>query len=357
MRFNLKTPTTEAFRRELKEEMISSGLASSSPPFILTAELVCALSDCETMDVVDRIVGLLDSDCSLDDDTILRMCVFIARHNSRSLQLAFRNTGRTTEQYLHTIESFLSVHIESFDQAPIRSLLSSRPDDHEPTMDVWDEVDLEIVHIVVRMRKQNQLSIDIDCKEFQDFFINFVVRSLQHARHCAARLTRTQLDRLIAPSIDSLNEYFKHRRLTLYSSSGQWQKVFQGVCSVCYQPALARAISKTGLFFRIVNGITKRFEVQWSMTNLMFLTHFMRSRKFDRETERMLRRGLFAAVREEGLEDLVEYRLLIKRDNSSYDEVEYQTQHILESFGTNLPALHPYDTPGTDWLYHFLCRL
>ncbi|KAK2957001.1 hypothetical protein BLNAU_8076 [Blattamonas nauphoetae] len=343
MRFDLKTPTTEGFRRELKEEMISSGLASSSPPFILTAELVCALSDCETMDVVDRTVGLLDRDCSLDDSTIVRMCVFIDRHNTRSLQLAFRSTGRTKEEYFHAFESFLSLHIESFDNSPISSLLSPRRDDHEPTLDEWDEADLEAIPIVMRMKNQNQLSIDTDSNEFQEIFINFVVRSLQQARHCATRLTRTPLERLIAPSIDCLNEYFQFDCLTFSMFRDQWQEVFQGVCSVWDQPVVARAISKTGLFFRIVNGLTQSGEVEWSMANLMFLINFVRTRKVDREKARMLRRGGFPLAQEEGLEDLAEFRLLMKPDQSNYEEIESQTHCLLKSFGTNIPALHSDD--------------
>ncbi|KAK2959115.1 hypothetical protein BLNAU_5910 [Blattamonas nauphoetae] len=340
MKFDLKNPTTEEFRRELKEEMISTALASSSPPFIPTAELVCALSDSETMDVVERIVGLLDSDSSLDDSTILRMCVFIAGHNTRSLQLAFRNTGRTKAQYLHVFESFLSLHIESFDNAPIRSLLSSRPDDHEPTLDEWDEADLETVPIVMQMKKLNQLSIDTNSEDFDTLILDFIVRSLQQARHCATRLTQTQLARLIAPSIECLNEYLQQQLHLFDADDEQWEGVFKVICSVCDQPVAARAVSKTGLFFQIVNGLVDSSEVEWSLTNLMFLINDMRKWKVDHETERMWRRGGFPAMREEGLEDLIEFRLLMEPDTGNHDEIENRTRCVLKSFGTNLPALH-----------------
>ncbi|KAK2956953.1 hypothetical protein BLNAU_8028 [Blattamonas nauphoetae] len=335
MKFDLKTPTTEGFRRELKEEMISSGLASSSPPFILTAELVCALSDCETMDVVDRIAGLLDRDCSLDDSTIVRMCVFIAGHSTRSLQLAFRNTGRTKEEYFHAFESFLSLHIESFDDTPIRNLLSPRPDDHEPTLDEWDEVDLETVPIVVRKRKQNQLSIDTDCKEFQDFFVNFVVRSLQQARHCATRLTRTQLESLIAPSIECLNEYFKLYRMTFSMFRDQWQEVFQGVCSACDQPVVARAISKTGIFSRLVNGLTNSEKIYKSIGTLVKPINDVKEGKVDKTTERMWRRGGFPTIREEGLEDAIDFILCRKTYSRYSDSTINETRCILRYFGAN----------------------
>ncbi|KAK2956992.1 hypothetical protein BLNAU_8067 [Blattamonas nauphoetae] len=351
MRFDLKTPTTEAFRRELKEEMISSGLASSSPPFILTAELVCPLSDCETMDVVDRIVGLLDRDCSLDDSTILWMCVFIARHNTRSLQLAFRSTGRTKEEYFHAFESFLSLHVESFQQAPISSLLSSRPDDHEPTLDEWDEADLETVPIVVRMKSQNKLSIDTDSENFDSLFVDFVLGSLQQARHCATRLTRTQLERLIAPSIDFLDTFF-HRPSSHDLYNKQWMKVFRGICSVCDQPVVARAISSTGIFCRVVNSITLCRELSWSIGPMTKLIDDMNRSTIDSKTSRMLRRDGFPTIKEEGLEDAIEIVHFLKPDTNKTKTIKNQTRDIHLFFGVNLPDLHSDDVLGYH-PYHF----
>ncbi|KAK2943127.1 hypothetical protein BLNAU_21954 [Blattamonas nauphoetae] len=169
MRFDLNAPTTEGFRRELKKEMISSALASSSPHFILTAELVCPLSDYETMDVVERIVGLLDSDCSLDDDTICRSACSL--------------TVTTSE-------------------TQISSLISSRLGDDQPTLDEWDEVE-----------------------EFQKFVTNFVHPSLQQARHCAPRLTPTQLKHLIAPFINCLHTFFHQ----FWTSHGHQEQNLKGI--------------------------------------------------------------------------------------------------------------------------------
>ncbi|KAK2956951.1 hypothetical protein BLNAU_8026 [Blattamonas nauphoetae] len=333
MRFDLKTPTTESFRRELKEEMISSGLVSSSPPFILTAELVCPLSDCETMAVVDRIVGLLDSSCSLDDSTILRMCVFFKRHNTRSLQLAFRNTGRTKEEYFHAFESFLSLHVESFQQAPISSLLSSRPDDHEPTLDEWDEADLETVPVIVRMKIQNKLSIDTDSENCDTLFVNFVLGSLQQARHCATRLSRTQIERLIAPSVVCLNEYFQHSSFN--PNSSQWEDEFKRICSACDQPVVARAISSTGIFTRIVNHVILCKVFSWSMKTLVKPINDVKEGKVDKTTERMWRRGGFPTIREEGLEDAIEF-ILCREIHSKYDDSTInETRCILQYFGAN----------------------
>ncbi|KAK2956964.1 hypothetical protein BLNAU_8039 [Blattamonas nauphoetae] len=332
MRFDLKTPTTEGFRRELKEEMISSALASSSPPLILTSELVCPLSDCETMDVVDRIVGLLDRDCSLDDSTIVRMRVFIAVHNTRSLQLAFRSSGRTKEEYLHAFESFLSLHIESFENSPIRSLLSPRHDDLEPTLDEWDEADLETVPVIVRMKKETKLSQNCDT-----LIINFVLANLQQARHCATRLTRTQLERLIAPSIDFFSKHFQCAPFNPHSS--QWEDEFKRICSVCDQPVVARAISKTGLFSRIVNGLTNSEKMYKSIGTLVKPINDVKEGKIDKTTERMWRRGGFPTIREEGLEDAIEFTLCRKTHSIYHNSTRDEARCILRYFGVNCRSL------------------
>ncbi|KAK2940418.1 hypothetical protein BLNAU_24679 [Blattamonas nauphoetae] len=58
------------------EAMNASDLSLSCSPFILTSDLVCHLPDEEIMNVVDRIVALLQSDAPIDDDTILRIHAF-----------------------------------------------------------------------------------------------------------------------------------------------------------------------------------------------------------------------------------------------------------------------------------------
>ncbi|KAK2946699.1 hypothetical protein BLNAU_18371 [Blattamonas nauphoetae] len=336
MRFDLKTPTTTAFRQNLKQEMISSALASSSPPFILTAELVCPLTDSETIDVVNRIVCLLDSDSSLDDDTILRICVFISRHDFRNLQLAFRNTGRPKEQYLHAFVSFVSLHIESFDEAPIQSLLSPRQNDRQqPTLDEWDEVDLETVRIVMRMKEQNQLSINTESDKFEELFIKFVLHSLKQVRHCATRLTQTQLEHLITPSIDCLSTYFRQHHETLITNKQQWEEVFTNVCFLCNQPVVARAITKTGIFVRFMNDLTIGYKLSSSMRILICLFNNTMNEEVSIETRRMWRREGFPTIGEEGLEDTLEFMLSKKPNTFTPNLIKNQTQCVLIDFGAN----------------------
>ncbi|KAK2963365.1 hypothetical protein BLNAU_1899 [Blattamonas nauphoetae] len=350
MRFDLNTPTAEAFYRNLKQEMNSSALASSSPPFILTTELVCHLSDSETIDVVDRIVTLLDSNSSLDDYTILQICKFISFLGPRSLQLVFRNTGRTKEQYFHAFESFISLHIEPFYQAPINSLLSSRPDDHEPTFDEWDDIDLETVSIVMQIKTQNQLSIISKLKESDNLILKFIIDSLQQARHCTTRLTRTQLERLIAPSIDCLHAFF-HQPSSLGIDYQTKTKLFRGIFSVYDQPVVTRAISKTGIFFRIVNGLTNSSEVEESIMTLLILIKDERRGNVNHKTERMLRRGGSPMIGEEGLDDAMESVTFMKTNIHISNFIKNQTHCILQCFGANLPNLNSDDARDRHYLH------
>ncbi|KAK2943434.1 hypothetical protein BLNAU_21617 [Blattamonas nauphoetae] len=135
---------TRSFREEVRREMDASALSSSPPPFILTSDLISPHSDPLILNIVDRIVALLTSDSSLDDDTILRICVFCKRSfGCDYLPEVFRKAGRSTEQYLHALESLLSLHVEFYDHAPIKNLLCPRHNTLQPTFDEWDDVDLD----------------------------------------------------------------------------------------------------------------------------------------------------------------------------------------------------------------------
>ncbi|KAK2959769.1 hypothetical protein BLNAU_5258 [Blattamonas nauphoetae] len=54
----------KTYREDARKAMDASALSSSTPPFILTSELVCLLSNDEIINVIERIVALLDSDSS-----------------------------------------------------------------------------------------------------------------------------------------------------------------------------------------------------------------------------------------------------------------------------------------------------
>ncbi|KAK2947274.1 hypothetical protein BLNAU_17750 [Blattamonas nauphoetae] len=154
---------TRHFHEEVRREMDESELSSSSPPFILTSELVLCHTSDEIISIVDRIVALLASDSPLDDDTILRIFAFHRKALSQVyLPELFRAAGRSTEQYFHALESLLTFHVNCSPQTPIDNLLSTRPDKHEPTLDEWDDVDLETGLILMRVLNQNTLSLTSD---------------------------------------------------------------------------------------------------------------------------------------------------------------------------------------------------
>ncbi|KAK2961979.1 hypothetical protein BLNAU_3035 [Blattamonas nauphoetae] len=102
---DFENSVTKPFRDEVRRTMDEAALSLSSPLFILTSDLVCRLTDNEIMNIVDRIVALLESDSPLSDDTILRICAFHEmKLQSVYLPDLFRKAGRSTEQYFHAFE-------------------------------------------------------------------------------------------------------------------------------------------------------------------------------------------------------------------------------------------------------------
>ncbi|KAK2939859.1 hypothetical protein BLNAU_25233 [Blattamonas nauphoetae] len=178
------------FREDAKKVMDASALALSSPPFILTSQLVCRLTDDEIINIVDRIVALLESDSPLDDDTILRIRTVYYNHLSGVyLPDLFRKAGRSTEQYFHTFKC-LSLPINCLNLSPISCLLHRKQKQRQPTFDEWNEVDLEAI---------------------STRHSSFVTHIVPQISPCAKRLNQSQLERLIVPSIDILSEYYFHR--------------------------------------------------------------------------------------------------------------------------------------------------
>ncbi|KAK2956775.1 hypothetical protein BLNAU_8228 [Blattamonas nauphoetae] len=235
------------YREELRKAMDACALSSSSPPFILTSQLVCHLADDDMLNVVDRIVALLDSDSPLDDDTILRICAFHQHQLSRIyLPDLFRKAGRTTEQYLHAFECLLSLPIDYFDRAPINHLLPPQPLSLQPIFDEWDGVDLESFGIVKRLIDQSQLSVASNSMEHNKCLLDLVIRNLpQLRRHCAARLSQSQSERLFAPSVDVLRHCFIHP-----SDFGSRERVdrddlFVDICRLCDQRVIAEYLSNS----------------------------------------------------------------------------------------------------------------
>ncbi|KAK2959771.1 hypothetical protein BLNAU_5260 [Blattamonas nauphoetae] len=262
----------KAHQEEVREAMDASALSSSSPPFILTSQLVCRLTNDEIIDIVDRIVALLDSDSPFDDDTILRICAFHKLQLSRVyLPDLFRKAGRSTEQYLHTFEFLLSLPIDYLDRSPINHLLSTGWID-KPSSDEWDDVDLRTVGIVKRLISQNHFSVASNLNKLNKLLRYFVFGIMPQIHHSAARLCQPQFERLFAPSVDILGPFFIQPH-TLDGEEGGHANVFEpphtfnqgqrdvrtdlfmDVCKLCTQRTIARCLNRTGFFSRFVTAL------------------------------------------------------------------------------------------------------
>ncbi|KAK2941319.1 hypothetical protein BLNAU_23764 [Blattamonas nauphoetae] len=332
----------EPCREELRQEMDASALSSSTPPFILTSEIACCLSNEEIVNVVDRIVALLDSDSVLDDDTILQICTFIRMQLSRKyLPDLFRKAGRTTEQYFHAFESLLSLQIKYLERAPIHFLLTTRPDE-DTTLDEWDDVDLERVGIVKRMMDQNQLSMIYESRLFEYFVVDFGIRSLPQARHSAARLSQPQLERLLAPSIDSLNKYFiQPREFELYEAKRfmfelneqkRREETFVAVCKLCDQRVVAQCVSRIGFFSRVVIDLLNGNPNE---SNSFF--HKITDRGFSNKMTREDRRVFQSSIPyflEEGWQDALDF-IFVKAKDLENRDAKYRTGRRMQFLGTN----------------------
>ncbi|KAK2943912.1 hypothetical protein BLNAU_21167 [Blattamonas nauphoetae] len=317
------------YREELRKEMDESALSSSSPPFILTSELVFRLSDEEIMNIVDRIVALLASDSPLDDDTILRICVFCKRSfYDLYLPELFRKVGRSTDQYLHALESLLSLHLAYLHRAPFNYLLSTQWN-KKPTLDEWDDVDLESVGIVMQMINQNNLSF----KHASSRLLDCVIHILPQARHCATRLSLSQLDSLLAPSIGIVSRFFMQPHD--FEKEQRWKKknIFFDFCELCDERVVAQCFSRTGFFSRIV---TRLFNHQSNTDEYllnMFIDHEMYSCR-PIEDQKTIRRTIPNFLGE-GWQDALELIFVTGKDIDRAD-TKRATKRMMQFFGANV---------------------
>ncbi|KAK2944973.1 hypothetical protein BLNAU_20091 [Blattamonas nauphoetae] len=354
---DFKNSSNKPYREEVRQEMDASALSSSSPPLILTSDLVCPLTDNEILNVVDRIVARLESSSSLDDDTILRIFAFhrnqlrcinrpnflraaqrdhemVSRrdfHLSVYLPKLFRKAGRSNEQYFHALETLLSLLVEFLDRAPIRSLLSIRPDTR-PFKDEWDDVDLETVGIVLRMINENQFAKNYESKKFESLFVNFAILCLPQARFITHRLSQPQLERLIAPSADVLGRHFiQYRHFNGYERVGR-QRMFIDVCHCCDQRVIAQCLSRTGFFSRFVTGLLT-FDFFASAFFFQIIIDGAELHGVDIEDQKKLR-GTVPNFLEEGWQDALDHIFLIK--HLEYSDLKSITGVMMRFLGTNV---------------------
>ncbi|KAK2949918.1 hypothetical protein BLNAU_15147 [Blattamonas nauphoetae] len=333
----------KTYREEVRQEMDATALSVSPPPFILTSELVCCLTDDEIISIVDRIVALLESDSCLDDDTILRICAF-HKIKLRHIYLPelFRKAGRTTEQYFRAFESLLSLPIDNSDRSPLNFLLSPRPDTLQPTLDEWDDVDLETMSFLIQQFNRNTLSLASVSFDLNELILNLAVRSLPRVRHCAARLPQPQLERLLAPSIDILSTFLIQPRIFVNRENLSRSEIFFDVSKLCDQRAIVQCLSRTGFFSRIVTTLFdekfKTYAVYFDMvigrSRFISMTQAEERKVIQPEDQKAIRRTVPHFL-EEGWQDALEFIFVRKKDIAFFN-IQNQTEDIMEFFGSNL---------------------
>ncbi|KAK2962029.1 hypothetical protein BLNAU_3085 [Blattamonas nauphoetae] len=321
---------TKPFREELRKDMDETALSSSSPPFILTSELVCRLTDDEIMNVADRIVALIESDSPISDDTILRICAFHTNQlKSVYLPELFRKAGRSTEQYFHALNSLISVTLDHRNLLPVNFLLTSRPPTLPPTFDEWDDVDLSTVGVVMPTNHENRLSFEPPSSQHLDF----VAEILPRISHCTSRLTLTQLDQLLTPSIDVVSKVYLLKPSTKSTLRNSREDIFLKISRLCEQHVIAQCLSRIGFFSRIVGGLLDDRTFNASKCFINIFLRQTRSSGDERAEKKMLRRRASHFI-DEGCQDIVEFIFVTK---TNQDRFNSQVSRIMEmlNYGLN----------------------
>ncbi|KAK2961980.1 hypothetical protein BLNAU_3036 [Blattamonas nauphoetae] len=319
------------FRVEMRKEIDASALSSPSPPFILTSELVCHLTGDEIMNVVDRIVGLIESDSPISDDTILRICVF---HTNQLkcvyLPELFRKAGRSTEQCFHTFNSLLSLPFDYFDLHPINSLLTPKPKTLQPTFDEWDDVDLAIVGIVMATIHEDRLSF----KSASSQLLTFGVEVLPQLSHCASRLTLSQLEQLLTPSIDLLRTFYLRLCPSTYEERQLCEHGFVNLYRLSEKHVITQCLSRLGFFSRIVDGLLNDRLFFDCKSVLDIFLHQARASGKEGTDRRALQRTVHHFL-EEGWQDAVDF-VFVKKKETFYrnDRIEY-VKEMMQFLGVN----------------------
>ncbi|KAK2955061.1 hypothetical protein BLNAU_9992 [Blattamonas nauphoetae] len=331
---------TKPYQDQVREEMDASARSSSSPPFILTSELVCYLTDEEILNVVDRIVALLDRNSNLDDATILLISTFCELQlRFAYLPELFRNAGRTPEHFFHAFESLLSLPIGIFTEAPMQYLLSTRPHSLQPTSDEWDDVDLGRVGIVRQIINRNNLAVVFEKEKLNRDVIRFVSQILPQAHNSATRLCQSQLERLLAPAIDILVEFFLQapnvRKQDIFHSNERddQEKVFVDIAELCDQRVLSQCLSRIGFFSRFVTALFNH-NFNTSVSFLQIIVAPEQCPLLGIDDENAIRRTV-PYFQEEGWQDALEYIFIQGKDANSFDALR-KVRWMMLCFGANV---------------------
>ncbi|KAK2951091.1 hypothetical protein BLNAU_13934 [Blattamonas nauphoetae] len=342
LRNDYLVPAEEGLARvcqeEVRREMDESALSLSSPPFILTSELVHRQKPDEIISIVDRIVALLDSDSCLDDDTILRIFAFHKKALSRVyLPDLFRTAGRSTEQYFHALESLLTLHVNCSPRTPIGCLLFSRPDEYQPTFDEWDDVDLETGSILKRVINQSSISLTPD-SPLDTIICYFAIHCLPQIHNCAAQHHPPQLERLVFPSIDILGKYFLQPCPSDKQTAEFRETTFIDVCNLCDHRVIARCVSRAGFFSRLVADLLNHdFDASESLIRVIVDGGWYTS--IEPEDQKTIRKTVPHFL-EEGWQDALE-TIFVQENFETYD-TKVHTSRMMELFGTNSQMVKGY---------------
>ncbi|KAK2944462.1 hypothetical protein BLNAU_20610 [Blattamonas nauphoetae] len=320
---DFESSAMRTFRDDVRTEIDGAALSLPSPPFILTSELVCRLTDDEIIDIVDRIVALLTSDSPIDDDTILRICAF----HTNQLKLVylpklFRNAGRTTEQYFHALTSLLSLPIDSFRLRPINSLLGPKSFTLHPTFNEWVDVDLATVGVVMPTIHEHSVSFNSASSQLLDF----AVKALPKLKHCATRLTLSRLERLLSPFIDIFFPIFIQQSSLNGKERKDRAEVFIMLSKLCDYRAIAQCLSRIGFFSRIVGGL---LDYNLFYTYKHGLGVFLRQTRYSshRRPARETLHNTVPHFQEEGWQDILDLLLVQKQD--SFD-ITRRIGHVID---------------------------
>ncbi|KAK2940028.1 hypothetical protein BLNAU_25060 [Blattamonas nauphoetae] len=313
------------FRKALIEEMDVSALYSSSQPLILTSELARSLSDKEAIAIVDRIVAHIDSSTFLDDDTLLRIFVFI-KHQLRSTRLPelFRKTGRTKDQYFKALESCLSLGLDSLlfrkdknIEPPVFKLFLSWHDYDSPRQGDWQDIYFETIPILMRVLELDRHPCSRNSKRHNCRLKFVIVNRIQYATPSVVQVSRTRHERSMDPSEKYVMTYFSGQHTTTIKELVQWTDNLLTIYTDCEHLAIARVFCKLGFFIQIVNGIWINDD---SSSSYYFLFGFNRAygeRVQNRAQKREWNHGGKLCLDEEGWEDAMEFVLIPKKKRIS----------------------------------------
>ncbi|KAK2961969.1 hypothetical protein BLNAU_3025 [Blattamonas nauphoetae] len=319
------------FRDEVRNEMDEAALSPPSPPFILTSELVCRLTDDEIMNVVDRIVALLESDSPIDDDTILRICSF---HTNQLkcvyLPELFRKAERSTEQYFHTLNTLISLPIDCFDLHPINSLITPKPKTLQPTLDEWDDVDLATVGIVLPTIHEDRLSF----KSASSQLLDFANKTVHQLSHCATRLTLSQLERLISPSISVINKSLLLKSSSTTKYRRDRETAFIELSRLCEQRTIAQCLRRIGFFSPFLSGLLDD-DLSIGCTDVIDISLRQARTTENEETDRKTFRRSVHHFLEEGWQDVLDFVLTRKKDSSEVRNRIGHVKDMMQFLGAN----------------------